>query len=244
MDFDVTYPAALLAGLLSFASPCVLPLVPPYLGFLAGVTFDELSAGEGRALTWRVARTALAFVLGFTTVFVALGASASAVSGFVSAHAGWLSKVAGAIIVLFGLHVMGVLRIPLLYREARVQVAARPASLAGAYLVGLAFAFGWSPCVGPVLAAILTVAAAKEQVWEGAALLTVYALGIGVPFLAAALFAGPFLRLLKRMRRHMRAVELAMGGLLVATGLLIMSGSFQEIGLWLYERFPAMGRIG
>lgn len=244
--FDLSYPAAALAGLMSFVSPCVLPLVPPYLCFLGGVSLDQIAGDKGpdRAAARRVLRSAVAFVLGFTTVFVALGASAAAVSQLIVDNAAWLGRIAGAVIVLFGLHIMGVLRIPLLEREARLDVAREPAGLLGAYLVGFAFAFGWTPCVGPVLAAILTVAAAKEQIWEGAALLTAYAFGIGAPFLAAAAFAGAFLRFMKRFRRHMRAVELAMGGLLVATGSLVFLGSFQEIGLWLYRAFPALGRIG
>jgi cytochrome c-type biogenesis protein len=246
MNFEVSYAAAALAGILSFASPCVLPLVPPYLCFLGGVTLEQIAGHEppARTVARRVFWSALAFVLGFTTVFVALGASASAISQAVTDHAHWLGRVAGAVIIVFGLHFIGLIRIPLLYREARLHVDAAPASLVGAYLIGLAFAFGWTPCVGPVLATILTVAAAKESAWEGAALLTIYALGIGIPFLAAALFVRPFLGVMKRLRPHMRAIETAIGVLLVATGLLMLTGSFQEIGLWLYRTVPALGTIG
>jgi cytochrome c-type biogenesis protein len=246
MNFEVSYAAAALGGILSFASPCVLPLVPPYLSFLGGVTLEQIAGHEppARTVARRVFWSALAFVLGFTTVFVALGASAAAVSQLLSENAGWLGRVAGVVIIVFGLHFIGLVRIPLLYREARLHVDAAPASLAGAYLIGLAFAFGWTPCVGPVLATILTVAAAKESAWEGAALLTVYALGIGVPFLAAALFVRPFLGVMKRLRPHMRAIEIAIGALLVATGLLMLIGSFQEIGLWLYRTAPVLGTIG
>jgi cytochrome c-type biogenesis protein len=246
MDFDVSYAAAALAGILSFASPCVLPLVPPYLCFLGGVTLEQIAGHEppAPAVARRVFWTALAFVLGFTTVFVALGASASAISQLVVANAHWLGRIAGAVIVAFGLHFIGLVRIPLLYREARLHVDAAPASLAGAYLVGLAFAFGWTPCIGPVLATILTIAAAQDSAWKGTALLTVYALGIGVPFLAAALFVRPFLGVMKRLRPHMRAIETAIGALLVATGLLMLAGAFQEIGLWLYRVLPVLGTIG
>jgi cytochrome c-type biogenesis protein len=246
MGFEVTYAAAALAGILSFASPCVLPLVPPYLCFLGGVTLEQIAGHEppARGVARRVFWQALAFVLGFATVFVALGASASAVSQLLSEHAGWLGRIAGALIVVFGLHFIGIVRIPLLYREARLHVDAAPASLAGAYLIGLAFAFGWTPCIGPVLATVLTVAAAKDSAWEGAALLAVYALGIGIPFLAAALFVRPFLGAMKRLRPHMRAVETAMGALLVATGALMLLGAFQEIGLWLYRTVPVFGTIG
>src|SRR5690606_13000779 len=221
MDFDVSYATAALAGLLSFASPCVLPLVPPYLCFLGGVTLDQIAAHEppARTVARRVFLSALAFVLGFTTVFVALGASASAISQVLADNAVWLGRLAGAVITAFGLHFMGIARIPLLYREARLHVDAAPGSLAGAYLVGLAFAFGWTPCIGPILATILTVAGAKDSAWEGAALLTVYALGIGIPFLAAALFVRPFLGVMKRVGSRMRVIEIAIGTLLVATGL-------------------------
>jgi cytochrome c-type biogenesis protein len=246
MDFDVSHAAAALAGILSFASPCVLPLVPPYLCFLGGVTLEQIAGHEPPtpAVARRVFWTALAFVLGFTTVFVALGASASVASQLLAANAHWLGRVAGAVIVAFGLHFIGIVRIPLLYREARLHVDAAPASLAGAYLVGLAFAFGWTPCIGPVLATILTIAAAQDSAWRGASLLTVYALGIGLPFLAAALFVRPFLGVMKRLRSHMRAIETAVGALLVATGLLMVAGAFQEIGLWLYRTLPVLGTIG
>ncbi|MBI3451431.1 MAG: sulfite exporter TauE/SafE family protein [Rhodospirillales bacterium] len=246
MGFDVSYPAAALAGLLSFVSPCVLPLVPPYLGFLGGVTLDQMTAGreaDPRAAR-RVFYAAVAFVLGFITVFVALGATASAISQVLIANAEWVGRIAGTIIVVFGLHMMGLFRIGFLNREARVHVERRPAGLIGAYFIGLAFAFGWTPCVGPVLAAILTVAAGRESAWEGAALLATYGLGIGIPFLIAALFARSFMAFTKRIRPYMRAVELSLGGLLVATGGLIFFGSFSEIGYWLLRAFPALGRVG
>jgi cytochrome c-type biogenesis protein len=243
---EVSYAGAALAGLLSFLSPCVLPLVPPYLCFLAGVSIEQLQdrteapPGVGR----RVLLHALAFVLGFTTVFVALGASASAVGRLVADHLDVLAKVAGVVIVLLGLHFLGVLRIAALYRELRFHSAARPAGLAGAYVIGLAFAFGWTPCVGPVLAAILFVAAAEDSAWQGAGLLGVYALGIGVPFLLAALLARPFLAFMQRFRRHLHRVEQAMGALLVVTGVLFITGSVNAIGFWLLETFPALGRVG
>lgn len=248
MEFDVGYAGALLAGLLSFASPCVLPLVPPYLCFLGGVTLDQIAAKEGvapdRQAVRRVVVAAMFFVLGFTTVFVAMGASASALSQILIANAGWLSKLAGAVIMAFGLHFLGLFRLRLLDREMRVHVERRPTGLAGAYAAGLAFAFGWTPCVGPVLATILTVAAGRDELWQGAALLFTYALGIGVPFLFAALFVGPFMAVMRRYRAQLGRVEQAMGALLVVTGLLIMIGSFDEIGYWLLRTFPALGRIG
>jgi cytochrome c-type biogenesis protein len=246
MSFDVSFVGALVAGLLSFVSPCVLPLVPPYLCFLAGVTLDQLADQDraDAAPTGRVLAAAFAFVLGFATVFVLLGATASALSGLLIEHFGLLAKFAGAIIILFGLHLIGLLRVGLFDREARVHPQARPTGPLGAYAIGLAFAFGWTPCVGPVLATILTVAATKEQMWQGAVLLGAYALGIGVPFLAAAAFAAPFLRLMRRLRRWTRAIETVMGILLIVTGVAIFSGAFADMGYWLLQAFPALGRIG
>jgi cytochrome c-type biogenesis protein len=240
---DVSLATALVGGLISFLSPCVLPLVPPYLSFLAGTTFDRLEAGDDAGVRRRALLAALLFVAGFTTVFVALGATASALGQIVRQYLDVLGTLAGLAIIVMGLHFLGAFRIGLLYREARFQVA-RPIRLWGAYAMGLAFAFGWTPCIGPVLATILTVAAAKDSAWEGAALLAVYALGIGIPFLAAALFVRPFLGVMKRLRPHMRAVETAMGALLVATGALMLLGAFQEIGLWLYRTVPVFGTIG
>ncbi len=234
---DVSYFGAFLGGLLSFVSPCVLPLVPPYLCFLGGVTFEQLEQPAG-AVARRVFAGALAFVLGFVTVFVAMGLGASAIGRTIVAYFEVLSIIAGAIIIVFGLHLLGAFRIGLLFREARFHVAGRSASVASAYLVGLAFAFGWSPCVGPILAPILALAGAKESLGEGGLLLGVYALGIGMPFLAAAAAAPWFLRIMKRARPYLRHVERVLGALLVATGVLFVTGSFRAIGIWLYETFP------
>ncbi|WP_135465723.1 cytochrome c biogenesis CcdA family protein [Crenalkalicoccus roseus] len=243
---EVGLAGAVLAGALSFLSPCVLPLVIPYLGFLGGVT---LRAAPGGAVAevphrGRVLGAALFFVLGFATVFTALGATASALSRLLAAHMDTLALLAGAVLILFGLHFAGVLRIGLLNYERRFHPKARPVSPLGAYAVGLAFAFGWTPCVGPVLAGILTLAAGRDSVAEGALLLFAYAMGIGVPFLLAAAFATPFLRFLGRFRRHFRAVEVAVGALLVLTGVLVMTGGFQEIGAWMLDRWPGLGRFG
>ena len=236
---DVSYFGAFLGGLLSFVSPCVLPLVPPYLCYLGGVTFEQLEQ-PGAAVSRRVFLGALAFVLGFATVFVAMGLGASAIGQAIASYFDILSIVAGAIIIVFGLHLLGAFRVGLLFREARFHVGGSAATLAGAYLVGLAFAFGWSPCVGPILAPILALAGAKESVAEGGILLGIYALGIGVPFLAAAATASWFLRLVKRTRPYLRHVERVLGVLLIATGILFITGSFRDIGIWLYETFPGL----
>jgi cytochrome c-type biogenesis protein len=243
---EVGHAAAVLGGALSFLSPCVLPLIIPYLGFLGGVTLRAAPGGVVAEVParGRVLLAALFFVLGFATVFTALGATASAVSQLLQEHLETAALVAGAVLVLFGLHVMGVLRLGLLNREARFQTAARPVSPAGAYVVGLAFAFGWTPCVGPILAGILTIAASRGGALEGATLLFAYAMGIGIPFLLAAAFATPFLGFVQRFRPHFRKVEIALGLLLIATGLLVMTGGFQEIGAWMIERWPELGRFG
>ena len=242
---DVTLIGAFVAGLLSFVSPCVLPLVPPYLAYLAGVSLDELT-GEGaeKADPRSVFFTSLAFVFGFSTVFVALGASASFIGQVITQHFEILGYIAGAVIILMGLHFLGVFRIGLFYREARVQVDRKPAGLAGAYVMGLAFAFGWTPCVGPILAAILFVAGSEESVSQGAVLLGAYALGMGLPFLIAGLFAGPFMRFMSRFRRHMMTVERTMGVLLICTGVAFLTGQMAAFSFWLLETFPAFALIG
>ena len=242
---DVGYGGALLAGLLSFVSPCVLPIVPPYLAWLAGVSFEELKdEAPGAKQRWRVVVAAIAFVLGFTTVFVALGATASVVGKTIAQYFDTLSVIAGIIIIVMGLHFLGVFRIAALYREARVQVDRKPAGPLGAYVIGLAFAFGWTPCVGPVLAAILFVAGSEGSAVRGAVLLAVYSLGIGIPFILAAVFASRFLAWASRFKRHMHKVEMAMGGLLVVTGILFITGQMSTISLWLLDTFPIFQTLG
>ncbi|SEA71730.1 cytochrome c biogenesis CcdA family protein [Rubrimonas cliftonensis] len=243
MGFDVTLLGAAGAGLLSFASPCILPIVPPYLCFLAGVSLEELTDSQGgeASARRRVVLAALAFALGFATVFVAMGATASTVGQTIAQYFDVLRWIAGGVILLLGLHFLGVLRIPLLYRQARVEVNRKPATLAGAYLVGLAFAFGWTPCVGPVLAAILFTAGAQETAAQGAMLLGAYALGIGAPFVLAAAFAGPFMGLMRKFRRHMGLVEKGMGAALVVTGLLFVTNSITVISGWMIGFVPVAG---
>jgi cytochrome c-type biogenesis protein len=246
MDFDISFGGAFIAGLISFISPCVLPIVPPYLCYLAGVSLDQLTESEGskKAGGQRVFFAALAFVLGFATVFVALGATASVIGKTVTQYLDTLSIIAGVIIIIMGLHFLGIFRIGMLYREARVQIERKPAGLFGSYIVGLAFAFGWTPCVGPVLAAILFVAGTEDSAMKGATLLFSYSMGIGLPFLAAALFASPFMKFMARFKKHMGTVEKVMGAMLVVTGLLFVTGQMATMSYWLLEAFPALGRVG
>jgi cytochrome c-type biogenesis protein len=241
--FDIGLVARFGAGILSFLSPCILPLVPPYLCFLAGTSLETLEKGTDPAIGLRAIGRAVAFVAGFAAVFVALGASASSLGQLVADHLTWLSRIAGGVIVLLGLHMLGLFRWSMLMRQARFE-ASRPVSFLGAFVVGLAFGFGWTPCVGPVLASILLLAGTQDSVGHGAMLLSAYAAGIGVPFIAAAFFTGPVLRWLARFRGHLGTIEKVMGLALVITGVTIAMGWMPIVGNWLVDVIPALGRIG
>lgn len=244
MTSDVSLFAALIAGLISFLSPCVLPLVPPYLVYMAGTSLERLADKEPEPRVKR--KTLLAaclFVLGFATVFVALGASASAIGGLLRVWSAELSIVAGIAIIVMGLHFLGAFQLGWLMREKRAEIA-KPAGLWGAYVMGLAFAFGWTPCIGPILAAILAVAASEATVAKGAGLLAVYSLGLGIPFLIAAVAIEPFAKFLSQFRKHIGKVEMVMGVLLILTGIAFITGSITTFSFWLLETFPVLGRIG
>jgi cytochrome c-type biogenesis protein len=241
---DVSIPAALIAGLVSFLSPCVLPLVPPYLVYLTGATIEHVAHDANTQASKRaVMGAALMFVLGFSTVFVALGASASLIGGLVRAWSAQLSIVAGIVIIVMGLHFLGLTRIGILMREGRMSMP-KPVGLWGAYVMGLAFAFGWTPCIGPILAAILSIAAAEATVTKGAVLLAIYSAGLGIPFLLAAFAVEQFSSLFLRMKRHLRNVERAMGVLMIITGIGFLTGAVTNVSIWLLETFPALQNIG
>jgi cytochrome c-type biogenesis protein len=244
MASEVTVAAAFAAGTLSFLSPCVLPLVPPYLVYLAGTSLERREDAEPEIDVRRdTVSAALLFVLGFSTVFVLLGVGAGAVGAFLRAYSDLLATVAGIAIIIMGLHFFGLTRIALLLREKRVAMS-KPVGLWGAYVMGLAFAFGWTPCIGPILAAILAVAASEMTIARGASLLAIYSLGLGVPFILAAFAVEPFAAFLSRFRAHLGAVEKVMGGLLVLTGVAFLTGTISQASVWLLETFPALARIG
>ncbi|MBN8968784.1 MAG: cytochrome c biogenesis protein CcdA [Rhizobiales bacterium] len=244
MIHDISIPAALFAGLISFLSPCVLPLVPAYLVYLTGATIEHVANDERPAVSRRaVMLSALLFVLGFSTVFVALGASASFIGGLIRAWSAQLSIIAGLVIIVMGLHFLGLTRIGFLMREGRLSVA-KPVGLWGAYVMGLAFAFGWTPCIGPILAAILSVAASEATVTKGAGLLAVYSAGLGIPFLIAAFLVEQFSSVLGRMKRHLATVERVMGVLMVLVGVGFLTGAVSTFSIWLLETFPALQNFG
>ena len=245
---NVTILAAFVAGVLSFISPCVLPLIPGYLSFISGATLDQMQGTPGQGMAVgvaapptarrRVVVTSLFFILGFSLVFVALGATASALGQFLMERLRVLGKIAGIVLIVFGLHTMGVLRIGWLYSERRVQVDRKPAGPFGALLVGIAFAFGWTPCIGPILAGILAVAGAQETIGKGVQLLAVYSAGLGIPFLMTALAIDRFFAAFAKIRRHYRTIEFVSGSLLIAIGLLIFTDRFTVIARVLTPYLP------
>ncbi|SFT62028.1 cytochrome c biogenesis CcdA family protein [Sedimentitalea nanhaiensis] len=233
---------ALAAGIVSFLSPCVLPIVPPYLAYMSGVSLQDL--GSGSVARNRAMLPALFFVLGLSTVFLLLGFTASVIGSMFLQFQGWFNIIAGVLVMIFGAHFVGVYRIGFLDREARLDAGDRGGSAFGAYVLGLAFAFGWTPCIGPQLGAILSLAASEASVARGTALLAVYAAGLGVPFLLVAAFLPRLGGLMGWMKRHMEQIERAMGLLLWTIGLLMLTGGFSSFSYWLLEQFPALATLG
>jgi cytochrome c-type biogenesis protein len=239
LNDNVTLIAAFAAGFLSFVSPCVLPLIPGYISFVSGVSVEEMKADATPATSrLQVFLTSLAFVIGFSLVFVALGASATAIGKFMFAKLPLLSKIAGVILIVFGLHTMGVFRLAFLETEKRVHSQRKPAGPLGAMLVGVAFAFGWTPCIGPILGGILAIAGSKNSVGEGILLLAVYSLGLGIPFLLTSLAINQFFGAAKKIRRYYHGIEVASGVLLIAIGVLIITGQLTIIVRYLEPYLP------
>jgi cytochrome c-type biogenesis protein len=245
MDESVGILAALTAGLISFVSPCVLPVVPAYLSFVSGMSIEEMKgSGATGASRLRLFLNCLAFVAGFSTVFIMLGASATVVGGFLNENAKILSKVAGVIIVIFGLHTMGVFKIPFLNYEKRFHQNQKSAGLLGSFLVGLAFAFGWTPCIGPILGAILGVAAEAETVGKGILLLAVYSLGLGIPFLLAGLFVESFFRVSSGVKKQFALIEKISGVFMIVVGLMIFFDLFTMLSTWVSQALPWLSTLG
>ena len=234
---------ALLAGVLSFLSPCVLPVVPPYLAYMGGISMGEMrgDGAEGSHARRRIILPALFFVMGLSVIFLLLGFTASAFGAFFLQNQVLFAQIAGVIIIVFGLHFLGVFRIPILDREARLDAGDRGGSALGAFVLGLAFAAGWTPCIGPQLGTILSLAAQEGSVQRGTFLLGVYAVGLGLPFLLSALFIERPMGLMNRLKRHMKWIERAMGGLLIVVGVMMLTGAFTDFSFWLLEIFTRLG---
>ncbi|GAA6207437.1 cytochrome c biogenesis protein CcdA [Cognatishimia sp. WU-CL00825] len=232
---------ALMAGVVSFLSPCVLPIVPPYLAYMSGISVTELSEGKARN---KALLPATFFVLGLSTVFLFLGFTASAIGTVFLEYQQWFNTLAGILVMIFGAHFVGVYRIGFLDREARIDVGDRGGSAFGAYVLGLAFAFGWTPCIGPQLGAILSMAASEASVSRGTLLLAVYALGLGIPFLLVAAFLPRLTGTMAWMKRQMQQIERVMGLLLWTIGLLMLTGGFSAFSYWLLETFPVLAVLG
>lgn len=230
---------ALLAGFLSFLSPCVLPIVPPYLAYMTGVNVNGLKTGERSAVL-----PALFFVLGLSTVFLVMGFAASAFGRAFLQYQDVLAKAAGVTVIIMGLHFLHVFRIPILDQEARIEAGKQGGGAFGAYLLGLAFAFGWTPCIGPQLGMILSLAAAGGEMSRGTGLLAVYALGLGIPFLLAAIFINQAIGLMNRIKPHLKLIERVMGVLLLIVGIMLVTGAFSTFSYWLLETFPSLARLG
>jgi cytochrome c-type biogenesis protein len=229
---NVTLPAAFLAGLMSFLSPCVLPLVPGYLSLISGAGVEELKSSQSQLMR-RVMMNSIAFIVGFSVVFIALGAAATELGQVLGIYKHTLARVAGVVIILFGLHLTGIFKIKALYTDARLHSLKGSSTPLGAFVIGFAFAFGWTPCLGPILSGILALAEEQNTLAKGVLLLAVYSLGLAVPFLLTSLGIERFLKFYSRFRSHMHALEVASGGLLIALGVLLVIGRFTLISNWL-----------
>jgi cytochrome c-type biogenesis protein len=234
---------ALTGGILSFLSPCVLPIVPPYLAYMGGISMNQLTEG-GQTSRRPAIIASVFFVLGLSTVFLFLGFTASAFGQFFLQNQILLGQISGVVIIIFGLHFIGLFRIPFLMREMRFDAGDRGGSAVGAYILGLAFAFGWTPCIGPILGAILSMSAQESSIGQGTMLMGFYAIGLGVPFILSAVFITRAVGFMNRMKRHMGLIEKVMGGLLVVVGIMFLTGAFTSLSYWLLENVPVLGAVG
>jgi len=245
MESNITYLAALFAGFISFISPCVLPLVPFYISFISGVSMEELRRAERQQqINLRLMLTALLFIAGFTAVFVLLGATATMIGSLLSQNFGFLSKAAGIVLVIFGLHVAGLIKIPFLNYEARFQTEGKPRSAISAFLVGSAFAFGWTPCIGPILGGILTIAGSQDTVGKGMLLLLIYSIGLGIPFFLTAVAMQRLLGAMNRVKKHFKIVEIVSGAFLIIIGVMMFFNLFTMLNGVLVKWFPWLAKIG
>ena len=241
---EISYFYVVLAGLLSFLSPCVLPIVPGYLCFLAGTSLDKIASGEDASKERNVFYFALSFVFGFSTVFILLGASATLLSGLIYEYLDILRVVGGIIIIIFGIHFMQIIQLPFLNRDTRYQIESYRPGIVGSYVIGLSFAFGWTPCIGPILGSVLSIAASSETVTYGIVLLMLYSAGLGIPFLLAAYAINGFMRFLSKIRNYIRAIEIFTGVLLVIFGILILTNRIQELAFFFIKYFPFLTQFG
>ena len=240
---EISYSYVLFAGLLSFLSPCVLPIVPGYLCFIAGTSLDKILDSETPVRT-NIFKYALSFVFGFSTIFVLLGASASILSNILYEYLDILRIIGGTIIIIFGIHFIQIIQIPFLNKDTRFQIENYRPGIFGSYIIGLSFAFGWTPCIGPILGSVLSIAASSETVSTGIFLLMIYSAGLGIPFLLAAYGIGGFLKFLGKIRKYIRAIEIFTGVLLIIFGVLILTNRMQEIAFFFIKYFPILSRIG
>ena len=232
---------AFVAGVFSFLSPCVLPIVPPYLAYMSGITFTELTDNnKSKAIFW----SALFFILGLSTVFLILGFTASALGTIFLSYQDYLHTIAGLLVMGFGLHFLGIVRFSFLDREIRMEASSENGSIFGAYVLGLAFAFGWTPCIGPQLSSILSLAASEGSILRGTFLLGIYALGLGLPFLLSALFINRLSGAFVWLKRYLSVIERIMGLLLWTVGLMMLSGGFIDFSFWLLKTFPYLAKLG
>ena len=241
---EISYFYVVLAGLLSFLSPCVLPIVPGYLCFLAGTSLDKIASAEDTSKERNVFYFALSFVFGFSTVFILLGASATLLSGLIYEYLDILRIVGGIIIIIFGIHFMQIIQLPFLNRDTRYQIESYRPGIVGSYVIGLSFAFGWTPCIGPILGSVLSIAASSETVTYGIVLLMLYSAGLGIPFLLAAYAINGFMRFLSKIRNYIRVIEIFTGVLLVIFGILILTNRIQELAFFFIKYLPFLTQFG